>query len=144
MIGALLRLPAQVIQRRLISELNRAGFEELRMPHMSVLQYPGPDGFRPSELAERAGMSKQAMNSLLQSLERHGYIRRAWGGKSGKTRIISSTERGRAAWDQMVISLYEIEREWRETLGDENFLQLKDSLAEVWTSGLLGDNVSSP
>jgi hypothetical protein len=37
-----------------------AGFEELSMPHISVLQFPGPERVRPSTLAERAGMSKQA------------------------------------------------------------------------------------
>ena len=41
LIGALLRVPAQAIQRRLIKELNAAGFDELRVPHMAVLQFPG-------------------------------------------------------------------------------------------------------
>jgi len=36
---------------------------------MAVLQFPGPDGARPIELAERAGMGKRAMNQLLRSLE---------------------------------------------------------------------------
>jgi len=65
----LLRVPAQPIHRRIIRELNAAGFDELREPHMAVLQFPGPNGVRPSALAERAGMSKQAMNQLLRSLE---------------------------------------------------------------------------
>ena len=77
LIGALLRVPAQAIHRRLINELNAAGFKELRMPHMAVLQFPGPDRVRPSTLAERAGISKQAMNQLLRSLEGLGYIARA-------------------------------------------------------------------
>ena len=77
LIGALLRVPAQAIHRRLISELNAAGFAELRLPHMAVLQYPGPDGVRPGTLAERAAMSKQAMNQLLRSLEDLGYLTRA-------------------------------------------------------------------
>src|SRR5574342_1342791 len=77
LIGALLRVPAQAIHRRIISELNAAGFEELRVPHMAVLQFPGPDGVRPGVLAERAGMSKQAMNQLLRSLESLGYIARS-------------------------------------------------------------------
>ena len=77
LIGALLRVPAQAIHRRLIKELNAAGFDELRLPHMAVLQFPGPDGVRPGTLAERAGMSKQAMNQLLRSLEGLGYIVRS-------------------------------------------------------------------
>ena len=57
LIGALLRVPAQAIQRRIIKELNAAGFDELSMAHMAVLQFPGPEGARPGTLAERAGMS---------------------------------------------------------------------------------------
>jgi hypothetical protein len=48
LIGALLRVPAQAIHRRLIQELNAAGYDELRLPHIAVLQYPGPDGVRPA------------------------------------------------------------------------------------------------
>src|SRR5512146_2831630 len=77
LIGALLRVPAQAIHRRLIKELNAAGFEDLRLPHMAVLQYPGPEGVRPGTLAERAGMSKQAMNQLLHSLENLRYLVRS-------------------------------------------------------------------
>ena len=75
LIGALLRVPAQAIHRRIIKELNAAGFDELRLPHIAVLQFPGPDGVRPGTLAERAGMSKQAMNQLLRSLEGLGLYR---------------------------------------------------------------------
>jgi hypothetical protein len=77
LIGAMLRVPAQAIHRRIIKELNAAGFKELREPHMAVLQFPGPDGVRPGTLAERAGLSKQAMNQLLRSLEGLGYIVRS-------------------------------------------------------------------
>src|SRR4051794_29330865 len=100
-IGALLRLPAHAIHRRLIAELDRAGFDGLSVPHMAVLQYPGPDGRRPIELAERADMSKQAMNQLLQSLERLGYLRRSPAEGGGRARIVQFTERGAAAWDKM-------------------------------------------
>lgn len=97
LIGALLRVPAQAIHRRIIKALNAAGFEELRVPHMAVLQFPGPDGVRPGTLAERAGMSKQAMNQLLRSLEGLGYIVRSDVPDEGRARIIRFTKRGRAA-----------------------------------------------
>src|SRR4029453_4604882 len=86
LIGALLRVPALAIQRRLIAELNASGFDDLRVPHMACLQFPGPDGVRPGVLAERAGMSKQAMNQLLKSLEGLGYLVRSdapGGGRGG-------------------------------------------------------------
>ena len=136
LIGALLRVPAQAIQRRIIKELNAAGFKELSVPHMAVLQFPGPDGVRPGVLAERAGMSKQAMNQLLRSLETLGYIVRSNGPEEGRARIIHFTKRGRAAYAKVHDILRGIEREWSTELGPKRFAQLKELLLCVWVSPL--------
>ena len=136
LIGALLRVPAQAIHRRIINELNAAGFKELRLPHMAVLQFPGPDGLRPGTLAERAGMSKQAMNQLLRSLEGLGYIARSDAPDEGRARIIRFTKRGRAAYSKVHDILYDIEREWSAELGPQRFAQLKELLCRVWNSPL--------
>lgn len=136
LIGALLRVPAQAIHRRIIKELNAAGFEELRVPHMAVLQYPGPDGVRPGTLAERAGVSKQAMNQLLRSLESLGYIVRSDSPDEGRARIIRFTGRGRAAYARVHDILADIEREWSAELGAKDFAQLKQLLCRVWDSPL--------
>ncbi|TAM84296.1 MAG: MarR family transcriptional regulator [Acidobacteria bacterium] len=137
LIGALLRVPSQAIHRRLISELNAAGFQELRMPHMAVLQFPGPDGVRPGALAERAGISKQAMNQLLKSLEEYGYIARSAAPNEGRARIVHFTERGRAAYAKIHDILRCIEREWKVELGPGRFTQLKELLLRVWEGPLI-------
>ena len=138
LIGALLRIPSDAIHRRLIRDLNAAGFEALSLPHMAVLQFPGPDGVRPATLAERAGMSKQAMNQLLRSLEGFGYIVRSDVPDGGVARQIRLTERGHTAFLKMVEILREIEREWSIELGQERFAQLKALLFVVWDSPLVG------
>jgi len=137
LIGALLRVPAQVIQRRLIADLKAAGFDGLSLPHMAVLQFPGPDGVRPTALAERAGVSKQAMNQLLGTLEELGYvIRSAVPGESG-ARIVRFTKRGHAAYEKMADILKDIEREWSRELGPQRFAHLKALLGAVWESPLV-------
>lgn len=137
LIGALLRVPGQAIHRRIILELNRAGFAELRLPHMAVLQFPGPDGVRPSTLAERAGMSKQAMNQLLRSLENLGYVVRTDVPGEGRARMIRLTKRGRMAYARIHAILRDIESEWSAQLGRKNFAQLKELLLCVWESPLV-------
>ena len=137
LIGALLRVPAQAIHRRIIKELNAAGFTELRVPHMAVLQFPGPNGVRPGTLAERAGMSKQAMNQLLRSLEGYGYIVRSDAPDEGRARMIRLSKRGRAAYAKIHDILREIEHEWTAELGPARFAQLKDLLSRVWNSALI-------
>ncbi len=137
LIGALLRVPAQAIHRRLVKELNAAGFDDLRLPHMAVLQFPGPDGVRPSVLAERAGMSKQAMNQLLRSLEALGYLARSDVPGEGRARIVRLTKRGRAAYARIHDILRDIEREWVAELGPRPFADLKALLTRVWDSPLV-------
>jgi DNA-binding MarR family transcriptional regulator len=135
-IGALLRVPSQAIHRRIIRELNAAGFEELRLPHMPVLQFPGPDGMRPGLLAERAGVSKQAMNQLLRSLEALGYIVRSDAPEERRARIVRLTRRGHAANVKACDILSDIEREWSAALGPKRFAQLKELLLRVRESPL--------
>ena len=106
------------------------------MPHMAVLQYPGPDGVRPGILAERAGMSKEAVNQLLRSLEGLGYIIRSDAPDEGRARVIRLTKRGRAAYSRIYGILRDIEREWSAALGTERFAQLKELLFRVWESPL--------
>lgn len=134
LIGALLRVPAQAIHRRIIQELNEAGFATLRLPHMAVLQFPGPDGVRPGTLAARAGVSKQAMNQLLRSLERLGYLARIH--ESGGASVVQLTRRGRDAYMRMHAILRAIEQEWSAELGAREFAQLKRLLGRVWESPL--------
>ncbi len=136
LIGALLRVPAQAIHRRIIRELNAAGFTELREPHMAVLQFPGPDGVRPGTLAERAGISKQAMNQLLRSLEHLGYIVRSDAPGARRARLIHLTRRGRAAYSRIHDILRQVECEWSDELGPRSFAQLKQLLFRVWESPL--------
>ncbi len=137
LIGALLRVPGQAIHRRIIRELNAAGFEDLRVPHMAALQFPGPDGVRPSILTERAGISKQAMNQLLRSLESLGSLARSDAPGAGRARIVRLTQRGRAAYARIHDILREVESEWRAELGPKDFAALKTLLLRVWESRLI-------
>ena len=120
-----------------LEELNAAGFDELRVPHMAVLQFPGPDGVRPGLLAQRAGMSKQAMNQLLRSLEAIGYLARSDAPDQSRARIVRLTKRGRAAYAKIHEILRDIERDWSAELGPKPFAQLKTLLLRVWQSPLI-------
>jgi DNA-binding MarR family transcriptional regulator len=137
LIGALLRVPAQAIHRRIIGELNASGFMELRVPHMAVLLYPGPDGERPGVLAERAGVSKQAMNQLLRSLEALGYLERFDAPDHGRSRIVRLTKRGHMAYAKIHEILQDIEDQWDAELGSKAFANLKKLLGRVWESPLV-------
>ena len=52
LIGALIRMPMEAVAARIIGGLHAAGFTDLVPAHFPVLRYPGPEGRRPSELAQ--------------------------------------------------------------------------------------------
>ena len=90
---------------------DRKGFEDLNQPLLNVFLYPPPDRVRPSELAERANMTKQAMNYLLGQLEARGYIeRRAQRGSS--RRLVFLTDRGWQVRQAILTEVTEVEAEW--------------------------------
>src|SRR6516225_11165141 len=120
LIGAMLRVPAEAIHRRIVRDLTAAGFKGLSLPHIAVFRFPGPDGVRPGVLAERAGVSKQAMNRLLGSLEDLGYLVRSDVPDEGRARIVRFTKRGHAAYAKAIEILHDIEREWRAELGPKD------------------------
>src|SRR5438046_2766822 len=76
LIGALLRMPWEAVQEHMLERLHADGFDDFDASYLAVFGYPGPQGERPSELATRLRMSKQALNHLLGQLENRGYLAR--------------------------------------------------------------------
>ncbi|HVU77979.1 MAG TPA: MarR family transcriptional regulator [Gaiellaceae bacterium] len=128
MIGALLRMPVDVVHRQMFERLHEHGFTDFDPAHLILFQWPGPDDTRPSELAARLQISKQALNYLLGQLEQLGYLERRPDPHDQRGKRITVTKRGRAAIRVMRGAVDEIERAWAEQLGSERFAQLKTLL----------------
>lgn len=133
MIGALLRLPWDVVTHRILVALHEHGFDDIDGPHLGVILWPGPEGMRPSDLAARMRVSKQALNYLLGSLERLGYLERCPDPDDGRARRIALTDRGRSLVPVVRSTVGEVEREWAEALGPDRFAELRDLLLQLTT-----------
>ena len=131
LIGALLRIPLEDVRRRMLECLHGAGFDDFEAAHLIVLQYPGPEGARPSELAARLRMSKQALNYQLGQLERLGYLERRPDPDDARSRRIVLTERGQAVVPVIRDAVRGIEKVWARRLGPERFAQLRELLTEL-------------
>jgi DNA-binding MarR family transcriptional regulator len=135
LIGALLRVSWETVRSRMLQRLHEAGFGDLVDAHLTVLQYPGPQGQRPSELAARLRMSKQAVNYLLGELERLGYLARHPDPDDLRSRRIALTERGESMRRVIRRAVREVERDWERQLGRERFDQLRTLLCELNGAG---------
>jgi DNA-binding MarR family transcriptional regulator len=131
MIGALMRLPWEAVLRRMLQALHEHGFDDIDAPHLSVLLWPGPEDLRPSDLAARMRVTKQALNYLLGELERMGYLERRPDPNDGRARRIGFTDRGRALVPVIREAVAEAEREWAAELGEDRFAQLRRLLVDL-------------
>ena len=131
LIGALLRMSVETVRERMLERLHERGFDDLAPAHLIVMQYPGPQGLRPSDLAAQLRMSKQALNYLLGELERLGYVERLPDPDDLRSRRISVTKRGDAIAAVIREAVGEIEAEWTEQLGAGRFEELRSLLVEL-------------
>jgi DNA-binding MarR family transcriptional regulator len=131
LIGALLRIPWEIVRERMLEGLHQRGFTDLIPADLTVLQYPGPDNLRPSELAARTRMSKQALNYLLGHMEQLGYLIREQDDDDHRSKRVKLTARGHAAIDAIREIVTEVETEWEAQLGPKPFSQLRDLLTQL-------------
>jgi DNA-binding MarR family transcriptional regulator len=131
LIGALLRMPWEIVRQRMLDGLHQRGFTDLVPAHLTVLQYPGPDGKRPSEIAERVRISKQALNYLLGQMEDLGYLTREADNEDQRSKRVKLTARGHAVIHGIREIVTEVETEWETQLGAASFAQLRDLLTQL-------------
>jgi len=129
LLGALLRFSWQQLRARLLDALQRAGYVDLNAAHLNVFQYPPPQGVRPIDLAQRASMTRQAMNYLLAQLEESGYLTRS--AATGKNSLVSLTDKGLRVALLLRSEVRRVESEWAATLGQERFDNLVAALRMI-------------
>ena len=128
---ALLRLASEVGQAALYERLEGIGYKELRPAHFRLLRYPGLDGVRPTELAQRWSMSKQAVNPLINDLERWGYLQRRPDPTDQRGRVLSLTDRGRELMTTIKELHAEIESDWQAQIGQRRYQTLRRALRDI-------------
>jgi DNA-binding MarR family transcriptional regulator len=131
LIGALLRMPWEAVQDRMLERLHAEGFADFDPSYLTVFRYPGPHGARPSELAGQLHVSKQALNHLLGQLERRGYLEREADRDDGRSKRIALTPRGIKAGLVIREAVTEMEARWERQLGSRRFKQLRLLLEDL-------------
>src|SRR5436189_4186625 len=131
LIGALLRFPWELVQRHMLERLHERGFTDFDAAYLNVFQYPGPEGARPSELAARLRMTKQAVNYLLGELERLDYLERRPDPDDLRSKRVALTRRGKSAVRVIREAVAEIETAWAQQLGPKRFTQFRNALLDL-------------
>ncbi len=131
LIAPLLRRPFQLIRARVQEGVAAAGYDDIGAAHFNILQHPTPEGMRPSELAARAQMTKQAANRLIRHLEQRGYLTLEPDERDQRARIIRLTDKGWKLISTIRAVVEQVEAEWSERLGRRRFDALRRTLGEL-------------
>jgi DNA-binding MarR family transcriptional regulator len=121
-----------------------AGLDGIRPAQAVALVPLAAGGLHASDLADRLRVSRQAVAQAVAALERHHYVVRGPHPSDARARIIELTPRGRHALRVMRSNPLDVEKRWRDVLGEQGFGELRKALlallsAETDESALMNE-----
>ena len=99
-----------------------------RPAHMALFPHIDPAGTRPSELAEKLGISRQAVAQLVGDLEAMGMVERRPDPDDGRARRVAFTTAGRRGMLEGLVHLATIEAEVAAELDAATMAKLKEAI----------------
>jgi DNA-binding MarR family transcriptional regulator len=138
-LGRLLFRGYRAINVGLLEELRAQGHGQLRLGHVAVLSNLDlSGGTRLVVIAERAGVTKQAIGPVARELESMGYVSIAADPSDGRAKLVSLTAAGRQVIDHAQPIIDRIEGEVRDNLGPAGFetlVKLLNNLLDDFDEG---------
>jgi DNA-binding MarR family transcriptional regulator len=129
----------------MFSRMAARGFQDVREGHGCVFGFIDHEhGSRLTDLAERSGLTKQAVGEAVAELERKGYLERVPDPEDGRAKIIKLTPRGIDAALTGRRLFKEIEDEWGERYGEERVASLRECAEEIAAGYLFTGATASP
>jgi DNA-binding MarR family transcriptional regulator len=130
-IGRLLLRAQRDFDAALNARLRERSYPDVRLAHSALFAHIDPEGTRSSELAERAGMTKQGMGQLVADLEKKGYVERVEDPEDGRARVVRLTKKGRRHVHDAREIIGEIEEAYARRLGDGRLETLRTILNDL-------------
>lgn len=130
-LGRLLLSSFRYFEHRLLAGLQQAGFPDVRTAHLSVLRELDLGGTRISEIAQRAGITKQAMGQLVTECERHKLVTVQVDPTDRRAKIVTFTGRGRAIIGAAYSLIVQIEADCEMLVGPRRYATMNSALARI-------------
>ena len=128
-LARLLLATHRTLAAELVLELEERGWPDLRASQAAlVLNVDRRFGTRLTELARRAGVTKQAMMVVVDELEVRGFVRRTPDPEDGRAKVVRLTARGRTLAAECRRAVAAVEARARRTLGGRRYESLRETL----------------
>jgi DNA-binding MarR family transcriptional regulator len=121
------RATGQVVSAELAAE----GFTDLRPGHCLLLYRLSAGQRQMTELAQRAGVTKQAVSLLVDQLQAAGYVERTVNPADRRARVLRLTDRGEAAAAGVNRCYQRIRERWAGAIGNDRIRDCAQTLADM-------------
>jgi DNA-binding MarR family transcriptional regulator len=123
----LLMRAARLVNERAIERIQARG-GRLRIAHTTLFPHITSRGVRLTEIAEKLGVTKQAVGPLVDDLEREGMVERIDDPDDKRAKLIRWTKKGERALVHGLGVLAELEREVTPSVGKTRLAELATTL----------------
>ena len=128
---ALMDLAAEAMYVDFRKLLEGSGITDVRPTHGCVFRFVRGDGMRLTELASRAGLTKQSVGEIVDDLADLGYLERYPDPTDRRAKLIRLTKKGLEA-QSIGFSLFaKLEEDWAEAFGSDRVAALRSLLEEI-------------
>lgn len=131
-LGQLLLRRFRWFDEALVARLEAAGFPGIRRSHSLVFAHLDAGGTRASEIARRAGITRQAVHQTVGELVSLGLVELTPDASSRSAKLVVPTARGRASADAARIAYAALERELAARVGARCVSELRAALEADW------------
>jgi DNA-binding MarR family transcriptional regulator len=120
----LLLRASRIVNRDVVRGLQAHGYAALRATHTTLLSNMDLAGSTVSEVAERAGITKQAMGRLAAQLEAAGYIRVTGDPRDARIKLLRLTATGERLMFESFEVMSRLEQRYAALVGDAHYAAL--------------------
>jgi len=115
----------------MMAKVAGCGFKDMTPAFASLMTLLDATGARPSTLAQRAGITKQAISQLVRELETRGYVEQVPDSTDTRAKIVRLTKRGVALHAASAEVRLELQSVALAKLGKSRVSRLRRDLIEL-------------
>ena len=111
-----------------LARIHRHGYTDVSLTDTTLLANLDTDGCTITDLARRAGVTRQAASQQVTALVRTGYLRTRPSDTDGRAVVVIQTDRGRALLRTALEIVESIEAGYASAIGERRYADLQEAL----------------
>ncbi len=121
----------RVMQADMVREAHRRGFTQVKQAHNAVFSTLGEGGARASDMAARAGITRQSMGEIVRDLTSLGILTTTPDPQDRRAKLITYTPVGLELTTSGYQHILDLEERFAQEFGGEHYEAARDALEWV-------------